>query len=187
MTSRSSFCNSCHEMKSQSINWQESGHSKQRCVDCHRLTSLQKAGMLFTHVSGVSPGLTTTTPVACLNCHTEDRVITPSGDLRIPHTTHLDRKVDCGSCHPAAGHVKDGSGTNEGTVVMAVCIKCHYQNGATVGCRACHRKLPATVAHLKADWPVNHGKYAAQGLKGCNECHKYTLYLKSQSVTTVDL
>ena len=178
------FCTSCHEMKSQELGWQESTHSKIQCIGCHRLGLWQKGGMVWAHfgrksVSGLSSA------VVCLQCHKEERIVTPSGDLKIPHRNHLDL-TECRRCHPATGHAKESESGGQEVIVMGVCLKCHYKKAETLGCRGCHQHPPMTPAHLTEDWSQYHGGAARENLTACNSCHGYTLFLNSEIKHTAE-
>ncbi len=130
-------------------------------------------------------------PVRCKHCHTEARIITPSGDLLIPHRLHLEQNIACGNCHPGAGHLSGEVAAAKGTVaakyptqVMALCLKCHYRNKGKLNCSACHFRPSVTLAHRQPDWGNTHGWSAFKELSECNACHGYTLFLDEKRSDT---
>ncbi len=165
-------------MQAQAASWQSSTHDSLGCVNCHRLSFVSKNLMLAAHFSVQQVYLPFDT-VNCLSCHKQDRVITPAGDLKVPHEYHMLKDIACQRCHPATGHLNltvhpASSGTNG---VMGLCLKCHYNEGGTLDCKDCHRDPPLTSPHLKSDWLAQHGNAAEQDVNACNACHKYTLFL----------
>jgi hypothetical protein len=190
LTSQATFCESCHAMSQAKQSWQSSTHDKISCVSCHRLSLLEKGGMAYQYFTGDNLNFAKQ-GVQCRSCHREARVITPSEDLRIPHSFHLEQNIACANCHPGAGHLSSATTKSRITAsyptqVMALCLRCHYQKKGTLSCRSCHQRPQVTLPHLQPDWGTSHGISAMEDLSKCNTCHQYTLFLdESRSNSTV--
>ncbi len=178
LTSRPRFCISCHEMQSAAESWQKSTHSQYLCVSCHKLNPIANSAMLVSHLTQ-TPLTLSVKSVSCTECHNLNRIVTPPGDLIIPHRLHISKNIACNSCHAGVGHLNalDQENVQTADISMGLCFNCHYKNGGPMGCRRCHRKPPVTLAHLQPDWTLTHGREVAKDLEACNNCHKFTLLL----------
>ncbi len=185
LTSRPDFCVSCHEMQSAASSWEKSTHSQYRCVSCHKLNPILKSAMLVSHLRQ-APLQLSAQAVACTACHNLNRIVTPPGDLIIPHTMHVAKSIACSSCHAGVGHQDALETTQTADISMGLCFNCHYKKGGPLNCRQCHRKPPVTLAHLQPDWTLEHGREAAKDLAACNSCHKYTLLLNPAKSATLE-
>lgn len=119
MTNSPSFCASCHEMAPEYTTFTASAHSEISCVQCHikpgainmithKMISLKE---VYYHVTGVPEQIVQTKSEAitdqnCLQCHSKNRIVTPSGDLKVNHEGHIDEGVPCISCHAGVVHAK---------------------------------------------------------------------------------
>lgn len=159
-TSDSKFCASCHEMTPETATWQVTSHSKISCVTCHsELGSVNYVkgkvnilGLAFKHATGDIPQpITSYHPIqndVCESCHSTMRKVTASGDILIPHDTHLKQGIACVACHGGVAHgyiAERGLTTQEeyGTwnvakaekvskfddtkTAMEACLDCHEQ------------------------------------------------------------
>ncbi len=206
-TSKPEFCISCHEMKPEYYTWKASAHNQLECVRCHVGPGLEnivrhKIGameQIYTHFTE-SYFLPITMKEEldndiCLTCHTIQRVVTPSGDITLPHAMHVDvLEVRCTECHGAVAHgdiarrqlTLDGNfdswtvATGEAQMVrdntkpkMGVCMECHKARGAPRNCDACHTEIGDPESHQVKNWLTTHGKLAMKDLDNCKQCHSY--------------
>ncbi|MHB8171407.1 MAG: cytochrome c3 family protein [Thermincolia bacterium] len=116
------FCAKCHVMTPEYQTWAATSHSNISCTDCHiepglgNLVAAKAAAMkeLYRYVTDTYPRpLKMKHPIdnkVCEQCHSiKNRNFTTSGDIIIPHTTHLESKkakVYCVSCHAGVAHGK---------------------------------------------------------------------------------
>ena len=205
-TSTPQFCSSCHEMRPEYLTWQVSSHKDVSCIQCHvgpGLGSLledkfRALGQVYEHVTGKVPDpirMAEDIPnVNCLRCHNvaqNDGV----GDIRAPHSVHLDAGLTCVTCHRGVAHgtiAERGQNTKANSALwdtakaqqemqpanqelsMKECLACHQKRGADTSCLACHTKLAPPDNHNTAGWPTEHG-LAIQGKVGiCAACHGST-------------
>ncbi|MBS4022158.1 MAG: NapC/NirT family cytochrome c [Dethiobacter sp.] len=131
----------------------------------------------------------------CFRCHSYNRKASPKGDLIIPHEAHSDRSVRCISCHSAVAHgdiarraitrsidysawdMDEGVQQMAGELArpsMENCMSCHYRRRVATSCETCHTGMSGPDNHLLADFGVNHGTFARDGLQDCNSCHGYS-------------
>lgn len=196
------FCAICHEMKPEFNTWQSSSHAKVGCSDCHtgakpwniphKASAMLQA---YLHLTGQVPDeieLKEKVPNGvCLSCHTKQRTVTASGDLRIPHAKHIDVEgMSCVDCHAGVAHAGiGGKGKNiphnspemlalsskmeakEFRPSMASCIACHNQKKVTISCESCHRQIKTPPSHKMAEWKVKHGTEAMGSYSECLYCH----------------
>ena len=118
-TNSPSFCSSCHEMAPEYSTYTASAHNQISCVQCHikpgitnmlthKVKSLKE---VYYHVTGVPNQIVQTEEEAvsnqnCLQCHSENRLVTPSGDTKIDHKKHIDEGIPCITCHSGVVHAK---------------------------------------------------------------------------------
>ncbi|WP_462410977.1 cytochrome c3 family protein [Neobacillus sp. Marseille-QA0830] len=121
-TNSPTFCSSCHEMAPEHSTYVASSHSNVTCVQCHikpgavtmmvhKVKSLKE---VYYHVTGVPEQIVQTVDEAvsdenCLQCHSENRLVTASGDLKVNHKGHIEEGVPCISCHSGVAHGKIAS------------------------------------------------------------------------------
>lgn len=191
-------CSRCHEMRPEVLTWQVSAHAKFACTVCH----LNKNAADFTEehasqsyskpikIKSIIPNS------VCLRCHSANRVISPSGDVRIPHQKHLKAGIACVTCHYGVVHGKiaerdltsilpDPTNYDAWNLTIAqkvlsdyyrkpdmwTCLNCHTQRNVTRKCGACHTTIAALPSHDQANWATDHGKYAPANLQSCINCH----------------
>ena len=125
-TNSPSFCVSCHEMTPEYTTYTASAHNNITCVQCHvkpgfvnmvthKMKSMKE---VYYHVTGVPEQIVQTEEEAisdenCLQCHSKNRLVTASGDLKVNHKGHIEEGVPCISCHAGVVHAKvAGRGIN---------------------------------------------------------------------------
>jgi hypothetical protein len=162
--------------------WRSSTHSLFTCADCHVDPG---AGGLLKFAARSIPAfysqllfgpkstnlLTTPSTAACLKCHTVNRQVSPSGDLLIPHSLHVERlHIACATCHKNLVHFPNALGYN--TPVMATCMTCHDGKKAPDTCVTCHTQKQVPADHKNADWLTVHPTMVNK--IDCGRCHAYT-------------
>ncbi|GAW93578.1 cytochrome c3 family protein, partial [Calderihabitans maritimus] len=207
-TSQADFCATCHEMRPEYVTWKASAHNTVSCVKCHiepgldnfvrhKIESLRQLYVHFTE----SYTLPITIPYGkeienevCMQCHSVKRVVTPSGDITLPHYRHAEKGILCVDCHEGVAHGRiakrqltlDGNfeawteATGRAQMIdkytkprMVTCMECHRSKGIDTGCDACHKKLGDPESHQVANWLTTHGKLAEKDLENCKKCHSY--------------
>jgi nitrate/TMAO reductase-like tetraheme cytochrome c subunit len=158
-TNNPSFCAACHEMAPESVTFQASAHNKIQCVQCHIAPGTvemvtHKIGSLkevYYHIVGPPDPIVQTIGVLnenCEQCHSENREISPHGDLIVEHGKHVEEGIPCITCHSGVAHAKiverginDSSTYDKWTMEnadklmgkenmnpnMGTCIDCHNQ------------------------------------------------------------
>ncbi|WP_251551913.1 NapC/NirT family cytochrome c [Neobacillus muris] len=207
-TTSSTFCSSCHEMKPEYYTWKTSAHSEVDCVNCHVGSGVEKIAKskANTVVELYKKGTDTyTAPIqmpkdipnsACEECHNmENRKVTPSGDLIIPHDKHLEKDIKCTQCHSGVAHGDisernvtfksdyskwDGSLAKSMMTVkytepkMQTCMDCHKARNIATDCETCHSSNMVPKSHTAADFKAQgHGKLADKDIQKCDSCHQY--------------
>lgn len=204
-TGQPGFCAKCHEMLPEYYTWQASTHSNFACSQCHQISLPDK---VYQHYSGSydSP-IQLSQPISdqtCERCHARQRQATPSGDLTIPHDTHLENQVSCVTCHSGVVHGNiatrgktlaqeiprwtpelGGEYTASGFTrpPMQLCIDCHSKRGAPTRCSACHTAKEIPPGHRRADWGTTHGREARGNHGVCVSCHTYGVTMDEVNVT----
>ncbi|WML41190.1 NapC/NirT family cytochrome c [Neobacillus sp. OS1-2] len=119
LTNSPSFCASCHEMAPEYSTYTASAHNNISCVQCHikpgfvnmvthKMKSMKE---VYYHVTGVPEQIVQTEEEAvsnenCLQCHSKNRLVTASGDLKVNHKGHIEEGIPCISCHAGVVHAK---------------------------------------------------------------------------------
>lgn len=208
-TSSSKFCASCHEMKPEYYTWKASSHSEVDCVNCH--TGSSKEDYAKAKANGLvqvykKTTQTYTAPIqmpddipdsACEKCHNmNNRDVTPTGDIIIPHAKHMKENVACIQCHSGVAHGKiaernvtfktDYEKWDEkvGHSIMSdrsfvqpkmeKCMSCHESREITTKCQACHTTGMYPESHKKESFKNStHPGIAKNELETCNDCHRY--------------
>jgi nitrate/TMAO reductase-like tetraheme cytochrome c subunit len=119
LTNSPTFCASCHEMAPEYSSYTASAHNQITCVQCHikpgtinMLTHKMKSMKeVYYHVTGVPKQIVQTEEEAvsnenCLQCHSKNRLVTASGDLKVNHKKHIDKDIPCITCHAGVVHAK---------------------------------------------------------------------------------
>jgi nitrate/TMAO reductase-like tetraheme cytochrome c subunit len=118
-TNSPTFCSSCHEMAPEYSTFTASAHNQISCVQCHikpgtinMLTHKMKSMKeVYYHVTGVPEQIVQTEEEAvsnenCLQCHSKNRLVTASGDLKVNHKGHIEEDIPCITCHAGVVHAK---------------------------------------------------------------------------------
>jgi hypothetical protein len=172
--------------------WRASTHAGMTCVGCHVEPGLGSfLGFAARSVPAFYSQLLTgprgegvlraPTRRACRKCHTGYRLVSPAGDLRIPHRAHVEvLKIDCAFCHRGLVHYPSETGYNRPR--MSMCLEaCHDGTRAANQCVKCHTRKQTPEGHRAADWLETHstmvdkidcGSCHAWTPKYCEDCHK---------------
>ncbi|MDP4169671.1 MAG: NapC/NirT family cytochrome c [Bacillota bacterium] len=118
-TNSPTFCSNCHEMTAEYTTYTASAHNQISCVQCHikpglvnmmthKVKSLKE---VYYHVTGVPDQIVQTADEAisnenCLQCHSKNRLVTASGDLKVNHQGHIKQNIPCITCHEGVVHAK---------------------------------------------------------------------------------
>jgi len=186
LTSRASFCRTCHNMVPYYESWKESTHGDIECVVCHIRPGFRgkiraKFEGLVQLVSYVARAYRHRVPTAnipdesCLKsgCH-DTRLLKPGVTfmgVHFDHKSHLmqarrGKKLRCTSCH---SQIVQGDHI---TVTESSCFLCHMKRGdgtyELTKCITCHKDVfdPESQANAKH----NHGKHAGKDF-ACQNCH----------------
>ncbi|WP_240035306.1 cytochrome c3 family protein [Neobacillus notoginsengisoli] len=156
-TSNPVFCSSCHEMAPEYQTFKASAHSEIKCTQCHIepgaknmvLHKIESMKEVYYHIVGPPDPIVQTVPVLkvnCGQCHSDNRLVTATGDLKVNHKKHVEESIPCITCHAGVAHGKvvdrgiNGSETydhwteeNIGKLMtkeytnpnMGTCIDCH--------------------------------------------------------------
>ncbi|MCH6266556.1 NapC/NirT family cytochrome c [Neobacillus citreus] len=119
ITNSPAFCSSCHEMAPEYSTFTASAHNNITCVQCHikpgtinmlthKVKSLKE---VYYHVTGVPEQIVQTEDEVvsnenCMQCHSKNRLVTASGDLKVNHKGHIEEGIPCISCHAGVVHAK---------------------------------------------------------------------------------
>lgn len=210
-TSRPEFCAGCHKtMQPEYLTWKVTSHSQVKCTQCHikpgvvntlthKVATLREPLLYFTN-SWEKPVKPTekVENVNCLQCHSQNRAYTVSGDLVVPHERHIKAHIECVDCHAGVAHamIYERGLTGEKAPVapekwtetyarqvstkqytspdMDTCIQCHYKRGKPVSCETCHKTIFTPQDHKdKAKWQSQHGLDAEKNVKTCRNCHNF--------------
>ncbi len=198
------FCASiCHKVQDDSIiAYNRSSHSQISCMSCHEpvnadpvtfilakaealgelyLTALNKYELPLNAESHYSLELESR---QCTQCHSENRIITPTQGVIIDHDVHAEKEVQCTYCHNRIAHREDfeltlknpdgsPSHKHDDFMSMTACFRCHSQGEdglerpleAAGTCSLCHpsnfQLKPAS--HFEQDfYPKGHAELAAE-------------------------
>lgn len=118
-TNSPSFCSSCHEMAPEYTTYTASSHNEISCVQCHikpgfinMITHKMKSVKeVYYHVTGAPNQIVQTEEEEisnqnCLQCHSKNRLVTASGDLKVNHKGHIEKGIPCVTCHSGVVHAK---------------------------------------------------------------------------------
>jgi nitrate/TMAO reductase-like tetraheme cytochrome c subunit len=119
-TNSPSFCRSCHEMAPEYTTYTQTAHNQISCVQCHdkpgisniidNKKNLVKA--ISSHYKDDIPKQILQTNVQivssenCLKCHSKNRLVTATGDLKVNHPGHIKQGIPCITCHEGVAHAK---------------------------------------------------------------------------------
>ncbi len=193
LTSKSSFCKSCHYMKPFYESWKTSAHSDVKCVDCHYPPGLKnklrgKIEGLVQLVNYFSQAYRKSRPWAeipdesCLRsgCH-DTQLLTGEEEYKgvhfshTPHLTELRRgkKLRCTSCH---SQIVQG---DHMLVTEATCFTCHFKQDsenseAISDCRLCHTDNRMLASSKEGTLQYDH-TFAVERSMDCRQCHSQTV------------
>jgi len=213
-TSTRWFCaEMCHAVQDDTIRaYQASSHSKISCMACHEPVAADPITFLFKKAKSgleVIPTVTRTFELPlnagsalaltggeemgsqqCLQCHSENRAITASAEIKIDHQAHAEAGIWCTVCHNRVAHdevaappsLTDPSGhknqAHPNFMKMDACFRCHDLDNkvkmtgkgakaAPGACVTCHpadfELLPAS--HKVGAWTKAHGEVAIEADK----------------------
>ncbi len=183
VSSRPTFCGSCHIMKPYYDSWKHSSHHNIACVDCHippgvtaelrkKYEALSMVARYFTGTYGTNPW-TEIEDAACLKCH-ERRLLSGKelfGDVLFDHSAHLagmrrGKTLRCTSCH---SQIVQGSHI---TVTATTCLLCHFKGQpsgtGTARCTLCHQVPDRVFRH--GALAFDHAEVGRLGMD-CAGCH----------------
>ncbi len=174
------LCTTCHGGLAVTKALAMSSHSEFACVTCHRKTGFRLSfGRAAAEATAGEVAKVQPVPnQVCLQCHTANRKVSPSGDINIPHPKHLAQGLQCVNCHKGVVHgQRDLAGAGVVSFkgpAMTTCINCHVDRGITTACSACHTDDRKPVSHKNAAWKTTHGKEAQKDVGVCAMCHSFT-------------
>lgn len=118
VTSTPTFCKSCHEMAPEYQTFQASSHNQIKCTQCHikpgavstLLHKVKSLGEVYHHVTKTIPNPVVMTEKieneTCMQCHSKNRLVTATGDLKVNHVKHVEKEIPCTICHQGVAHAK---------------------------------------------------------------------------------
>lgn len=207
-TSDPKYCAVCHVMAPEYATWQASSHAQIKCIQCHSKPGLANRVLYKGETLKEIALYTTNTyklPIkmneqiedqVCVSCHSQNRSITPSGDLIVPHDKHAAKKVACVVCHKGIAHgnivARNMTAKSDSQVwtpayaekqmakeftqtKMDQCVECHIKRNVTQACEACHSAISIPQDHKDKTWGNSHGLKARADLTYCNKCHSYSI------------
>ncbi len=131
MTSSYWFCaDVCHKVQDDTITaYNNSTHSEINCMACHMPANADPITFVLHKVTALGELYLTVTDnyeiplnkgshlamdgdhmpsTQCTQCHSENRVVTPSDGIIIDHVVHEENEVHCTVCHNRIAHDEDG-------------------------------------------------------------------------------
>lgn len=117
LTSTPAFCSSCHEMAPEHVTFTASAHSEIKCTQCHIppgaknlvIHKVKALKEVYYHFVGPPDPIVQTDAVlniSCLQCHSENRLVSATGDLIVNHEGHIEAEIPCITCHSGVVHAK---------------------------------------------------------------------------------
>jgi len=194
-TSRSSFCDSCHEMDPYYASWQTSSHATAECRDCHIppgfvayvKTKLFSFREIWVHISGKPEApLAVTREIpngSCFRCHHYEPEDIPSdvtlGNASFSHETH--KGQFCIACHVRVVHRDVNPPYSRPPGAMSSCLECHDGKVAPSRCSICHTPGHAargecSDCHNTESWGATGARHPFPRTGGhaglaCTDCH----------------
>jgi hypothetical protein len=178
-------CQTCHDSTRKSAkagDWNLPKHPE--CEACH-------------DIQGAQQGKKVDPPSSCQSCHpgfestvqrAPARIDAPTANIHFNHQVHLEKKVDCKTCHQGVEGVQLATVNN--LPKMATCLTCHDGKAASAECKTCHLTEPS--GRLKLDlvsaflrpmagnpfgmdhgprYEFTHGTRATLSRETCEACH----------------
>src|SRR5215469_4625408 len=179
------YYTTCHDSARKSTKAAERNLPKHpECEQCHDIKAAQRGRK-------VDP------PATCEYCHpgfdpsvhrAPPPFEFPTPNLKFNHKVHVDRKVECTTCH---GEMKAVTlGTRMQLPKMATCLECHDGSTASSVCTTCHLGSPSGRLQLSFSsgvlrpmqgnplgidhgprYEFNHGSRAKTDRLVCDQCH----------------
>jgi nitrate/TMAO reductase-like tetraheme cytochrome c subunit len=194
-TSRSSFCDSCHEMKPYYASWQTSSHATAECRDCHIppgfvayvQTKLFSFREIWVHITnGAEAPLAVTREIpngSCLRCHRNGPGATPGdvtlGNASFSHQAHQGQL--CITCHLRLVHRDVNPPYYKSPAAMSSCLECHNGTTAPSQCSTCHTpghepRGECSDCHNTESWGAGGTQHPFPRTGGhaglaCTDCH----------------
>ena len=223
ITSTRWFCaQGCHKVQDDLIAAYEHGtHSEISCLACHEPVNADPVTFMLLKTKALKELYETVTDTfhfplnpgsalalneeemgatQCTQCHSANRVVTPSRGILIDHKKHADEDVWCTVCHNRVAHPEtaidlelkapDGKANvkHPAFTKMTACFRCHDLEGkkdAPGACSTCHTadyplKPPS---HNEAGFfPKGHAELAREDLKAVEEGEKEAEELVKEGV-----
>jgi len=187
-TSRSEFCDSCHNMEPYYASWERSAHHDVKCVECHitpgfggkirgKMQGLVQLTKYVTKTEGPRPHAQIP-DLTCMRagCH-EQRLLTGRVDFRglsFDHKPHIADEgsrglhLRCTSCHSQPTMEEHMS------VDLDTCYLCHFKNepfnDGLGACNRCHQ-VPEKTYDLGGGTQFTHELAFTTGVD-CASCHR---------------
>lgn len=187
-TSRSEFCDSCHNMEPYYTSWEQSAHHDVKCVECHmtpgfggkirgKMQGLVQLTKYVTKTEGPRPHAQIVDP-SCLRmgCH-EKRLLNGRVDFRglsFDHKPHIGDDgsrglhLRCTSCH------SQPTTDEHMSVDLSTCYLCHFKNepfnDGLGACNRCHQ-VPEKTYDLGGGTQFTHELAFTTGVD-CASCHR---------------
>jgi len=197
----------CHQVQDDSIEAYDRGsHNMVSCMSCHEPVNADPITFTLKKAKALGELVLTVTnnyelplnpashlaldpeemgSVQCTQCHSENRLITPSEGIIIDHAVHETNDISCTACHNRVGHDESGewepalSNPNGGIksvkhanfMSMTACFRCHTLTSevpeggirAPGTCTVCHPadfKLKPSNHDAKDFYPKGHARLA---------------------------
>ncbi|MDW7651240.1 MAG: NapC/NirT family cytochrome c [Bacillota bacterium] len=192
-------CAGCHVIEPYYLTWQNSPHANVSCVECHVepgtgfvSVAAQRLGERLKYSEDMELPLEGTKEISsetCLDCHSNNRVISPSLDLRSHwHADHLGYGTSCVDCHYEVAHAgmrnrETFAYTDEKmdefrnmdhhdfSLTKTSCLECHDGERVTYNCETCHTETSIPDNHFLADFGYRHGDAVREDVQDCMRCH----------------
>jgi len=143
-TERPEFCRSCHVMEDAYQSWKTTTHKDENCLECHAdegligLVKVKLAGtkQLYQVVTNNVPKkIEAHVPSErCIKCHEDVNKVSKVGSIKIPHQNHMEKGLECTTCHADVVHAESLKSTKPD---MNTCAKCHDVKDINK-CAQCH-------------------------------------------------
>lgn len=118
LTSTPAFCSSCHEMAPEYQSFSVTSHNQIKCTQCHippgaknlvvhKISALKEVYLHFTKQQPNPIKMSEPIPnEVCMQCHSRNRLVTATGDLKVNHDKHVEKQIPCVTCHKGVSHAK---------------------------------------------------------------------------------
>jgi nitrate/TMAO reductase-like tetraheme cytochrome c subunit len=189
-TSRSAFCDTCHEMDPYYASWETSVHNQAECVNCHiphgiipfiqtKLFSFREIYVHFASTPEAPLAVTREIPDSnCLSCHPDPGEVT-LGNVAFSHDMH--ESQDCIDCHVRLVHRTVNPPYYVPPGDMSSCLACHDGTTAPSQCSLCHTppheaRGECSNCHTQEGWAASAAAHpfpleGAHATLACTDCH----------------